>query len=435
MNIVENIFEVLNEHTDYAVARNHKGLPQNCASRDIDILISRKKYNEIKNKLLFVAQTSGYKVLLVSQSDRFDSIFFQNGGSIIQFDFFFGASAFGILMLTAEEILVEKQFDGNVYYLPLYMQFLDKFLFNRMVGQNYPEKYAHIRKQLTHTEEDRVNKVLKTVWGTEFGNLENAENATAKELRRAALKSSKYRYGINQFKQKVQYYSLTINNMLLPRGLFLSFTGPDGVGKTTILNIIEDTYKLVWSGDATQVRHFRPDAIPRLALLLHRAGVVKSIDEDYDKPHRGKNSGTLGSLIRLFYYIADYQIGYWRKIFPRKFRRQVTIYDRYYSDIVIDSERSNIKLPYKIIYCLGKLISQPEYPLLVTADEEVILSRKQELTKEEIHQIQEIISWMAKTNKKFIQIENNGTAEETAATIMEEILRKQNKKYKKYFQR
>lgn len=433
MELIKKIFDLLNKKTNYAVARNYVGLPNNFASRDIDILIERKQYNAIKREMRSVATSCGYKVLLVSESERFDSIFFQAGNNIVQFDFFFGAIAFGIIMLSAEEMLQERLFNGSVYYLPEHFQFLEKFLFNIMAGQNYPEKYAELRKKILLNSNGIICRYLKDIFGEDVTSVNYVEKQTIQILRKKAKKQSVKRYGLKQILKSLEYYKKTINNILFPRGLFISFTGPDGVGKTTVLEMIADTYRTVWSGKATQIHHFRPDELPRIAVLLHRAGAVKTVDKNYENPHRGKNSGILGSIVRLLYYMTDYQIGYWKKIFPRRFRRQVTIYDRYFSDIIIDSERSNIKLPFEMIYRFGNFIPQPEYRILITADAKTILERKDELSKEEILRIQDIMAWLKKKNKKYICIENNGTAVQAASIIMQAILDKQDKKYQKYF--
>ena len=438
MTFLEDIFNSLNRLANYAVLRNHEGLPNNYRSRDIDLLIDKKQYKKMRPVFQEISEHHRFEILVIYKAAGHHSIFFQSIDDlkdIIQFDFLFNVSVQGILLADSKLYLENRLSNGSVYYLPNSLTFLNKYLYNRLLGYDYPEKYKDLKWLVITNYAEELEKWIIYTFGNQILNFQNVEKCSCRKLRNLATKQGYRNHGLKQGLFFLHYVICTFSNLIHPQGLFLSFTGPDGVGKTTVLNIIGDAYKQVWNGDAVQVHHSRPDALPRLAVLLHHAGAVKTVDKDFDKPHRGRNSGFFGSFLRLFYYMADYQIGYWRKIFPRRFHRQVTIYDRYYSDIVIDSQRSNIKLPYKIIYILGKLIPQPEYSVFVTADEEVILSRKQELTKDEIHQIQNIISWMAKTNKKFIRVENNGPAEETADMIMEEILRKQNHKYKTYFQR
>lgn len=342
---------------------------------------------------------------------------------------------FVLSSLEKSEALAEKRYNGHVYYLPEYMQFIDKYSFAKMVGQACPAKYANIPEKLPQTEIDKINGMLEKFWGQDFNVIDKSGDISPTKLQRTAIRHSRKRYGIKHFQQRFLFVFWSIINFISPKGLFLSFTGPDGVGKTTVLNIISDTYQKVWSGNATKIYHFRPDALPRLAVLMHRAGAVQTVDEEYSKPHRGKSSGKLGSMLRLLYYMVDYQIGYWSSIHLRRFRRQVTIFDRYYTDIVADSERSNIKLPYRLIYELGRFIPQPTYPILITARKDIILSRKQELADYEIDRIQMIIDWLTHKNKRYIHIENNGTAERAAVGIMDEILARQDGKNRKYFRR
>ena len=64
------IFGFLNEATEYAVLRNFDGLPAKNTSRDIDIMIERKSYCEIKPKLLSLVERSGWKIVTYINSDR-----------------------------------------------------------------------------------------------------------------------------------------------------------------------------------------------------------------------------------------------------------------------------------------------------------------------------------------------------------------------------
>lgn len=433
MSFLVDFFELLNRKTTYAVLRNYEGLPDEYQSRDIDILIDQVNFKKIKKDIYNLAKSYDYKVLLFYKAAGHVAIFFQNKNicdNIIQFDFLFNVSVKGILIFNSSIYLNERLFNGKVYYLPPVLEFLDKYLYNKLLGQEYPIKYSSLLEKVVNEYSDELKKWLIISLGSSIHNLEEVERLSTATLVRIISKKNK---GIHFKIYSVKYAIYTLANLVNPQGLFISFTGPDGVGKTTVLNMVADTYRSVWNEEATKIHHFRPDFLPRIAILLHKTGAVKNVDENYEKPHRGKNSGIIGSIIRLLYYMCDYQLGYWKEIFPRRFRRQVTIFDRYFSDIIIDSERSNIKLPFKTIYSFGKLIPQPEYRVLIYADVDVILDRKQELSKTEINRIQSIMEWLKTKNKQYIFVENNGSAKESTTKILNEILDKQDRKYQKYF--
>ena len=433
MTFLEDVFLLLNKKTQYAVARNHVGLPNQYSSRDIDIIISLHDYKQILPDLYMVAKANGYMVLLVHQSDRFDTTIWQKGEEIIQFDFFFGSVWKGILLLTAEEVTKNRLFDGRVYYLPKYLQFIDKFLFNTLCGKAYPDKYRSIKEKAEKETPEELARLLTAVFGKNITTAGQVEELPVKKRVRMAWWHSIQRHFVLQMRQSLAFLKSQLRYVFSPRGLFISLTGPDGVGKTTVLQIVENIYGKLWRGEALREYHFRPEILPRIAVLLHRAGAIKTVDENYTEPHRGKNSGILGSLLRLFYHILDYQLGYLKVVRPRKFRREITIFDRYYYDIATDPERCNICLPYKLIFAFGRFVPCPDYPIMVTADEDVIIQRKRELTKREIKKMQQVMTWIANKNKKIILIENNTTAQEAAQTITNEILKRQNKKYARYF--
>lgn len=433
MSFLEDVFLLLNKRTHYAVARNHDGLPDRYNSRDVDIIISTREYKQILPDLYEIAKSNGYMALLVHQSDRFDTTIWQKEEEIIQFDFFFGSAGKGILFLTAEEITKKRLFDGKVYYLPEYLQFIDKFLFNTLCDKPYPDKYGFIKEKAEKETPEELANLLCAVFGRNITTAEQVESLPVKRRIRMVWIQSCRRHFLLQMRQSLAFLRSQLRYIFSPRGIFISLTGPDGVGKTTILQMVENIYGKLWRSQALKVYHFRPEVLPRIAVLLHRAGAVKTVDENYTDPHRGKSSGVLGSLLRLFYHIFDYQFGYFKVIRPRKFRREITIFDRYYYDIVTDPERCNICLPYKLIFALGYLVPCPDYPIMVTADEDTILRRKGELTKEEIRKMQQVITWIAGRDKRFILIQNNMTAQDATKAILKEILKRQNKKYVHYF--
>ena len=149
------VFGFLNEATEYAVLRNFEGLPAKNTSRDIDIMIERKSYREIKPKLLSLVERSGWKIVTYLNSDRLVTwvcgcVDPQGGVELVQFDFFFHTSVFGVRMIGAGEVLKHRKFNGVLYHADRDHEFLDKYLYDRAVGTEYPEKYRSTREAAEH---------------------------------------------------------------------------------------------------------------------------------------------------------------------------------------------------------------------------------------------------------------------------------------------
>ena len=67
---ITRIIGLLNERAEYAVLRNFEGLPDKNKSRDIDIIITQKSYNRVKEELVRLIDSTGWKIVTYLHSDR-----------------------------------------------------------------------------------------------------------------------------------------------------------------------------------------------------------------------------------------------------------------------------------------------------------------------------------------------------------------------------
>lgn len=434
-SFLEDVFELLNAKTYYAVMRNYEGLPYRNYSRDIDILIEKKDLLNVLSEMRNVASNHNYKVLLGYKSAGQWALFFQSIEKhiIIQLDFLFCVFAKGTFLLSAEGILKDRIFNGYVYHLSDLHVWLCKELYNRLLGAEVAEKYREIKEKVLKADIFEVNTVLVKVFGKRINDYSLFTEYSSRKLRKMAFTYGMYKNPIRQIGFWIIYKSYCIVNMLHPQGFSIALSGADGCGKTSILQNIENVYRQVWNGSGIEIFHFRPCIIPRIAEIMYKIRCIDHIDTQYDLPHRGKASGFLGSLFRLAYYVMDYQLGYLIKTHTRSYKRYITFYDRYYADIIIDSERCNIKLPLQLLNIFGVLVPQPRFYFLVVAETEKILNRKKELTQNEIEIIQNRIEWLSQRGRKYYKIENNSSLEQVCDNIMRIILDKQDKKYAGWF--
>ena len=101
-------------------------------------------------------------------------------------------------------------------------------------------------------------------------------------------------------------------------------------------------------------------------------------------------------------------------------------FDRYYTDIIADSRRSRIYLSENFYLYLEYFVPKLDYTILLTADSDTILRRKQELTAEGIIAINNKIDYL-KTKKDIYRIENNNLAEEAVIKILTIVINSQHK--------
>ena len=174
--------------------------------------------------------------------------------------------------------------------------------------------------------------------------------------------------------------------------------------------------------------HFRPMLFGNLGEVAHSTGLKKNVDRNYDKPHRGGKTGMFNSLFRLLYYSVDYFLGYFVRVKTVTRITRLVIFDRYYTDIICDSRRSRIYLSTKFLYWFGRLfIPSLDYNILLTANTETILSRKQELDREGIETINGKIDYLA-TKPTYYKILNERAPQDAVADILRLVFDKQHLK-------
>lgn len=425
---ISNIIGFLNKKADYAVLRNFEGLPDNNKSRDIDIIITKTSYKTIKQELVELIDKSGWRIITYLYSDRLITYVCARQDAdkteIVQWDFFINTSVFGILLMDADEFLVNKKFNGFLYYVDIECQFLDKYLYNRAVGAQYPEKYRATREKAEHSP--IVEKKIKSLYG--INTVNECDKINGKKLLLTALKTNLQQHPGKFLANLICFLWTFCGNYIRSNtGFSVGFTGPDGSGKTTVINQILARLAPVFR-TAHKYYHFRPALFGNLGEVAHSAGLKKEVDRNYSKPHRGGKTGALSSFARLFYYSLDYIVGYFVKVKSVTRITRVVIFDRYYTDIICDSRRSRIYLNYKFLYWFGKLfIPSLDYNILLTAHSETILARKRELDEEGIRRINERINYLA--NKKgYKKILNEQTPEVAVTEILNFIFNNQHKK-------
>ena len=428
-DFLKQIFEWLNQHTEYAVLRNFEGLPYHNNSRDIDIAIGEKEWNKIRTQLVDVIQQCGWKIVTYLKSDRLQTLVCgivrtDNTVDLVQLDFFYHTSVFGLVLIENKEILKYRIFNGEIYHADKSYEFLDKYMYDRAVGAAYPEKYKHTRQ--CGENEDAVKDAVNQLFGMD--NLIQCDKASKKDILKAVLEWNFKRYGLGVMMNILRFEYYHVKNYLRSRtGFSIGFTGPDGSGKTTVIDLLIENLGDVFR-KAHAYYHFRPALFGNLGEVAHAAGVKKTVDRDYSNPHRGGKTGMFSSLTRLFYYSIDYIIGYWVRVKSMTRITRLVIFDRYYTDIICDSRRSRIYLNPKFLYGFARLfIPSLDYNILLTASSESILSRKRELDKEGIDNINAKIDYLS-NKKRYYKVLNEGTPQEAVCTILQIVFEKQHQK-------
>ncbi|MFY8034063.1 MAG: hypothetical protein ACOVMN_06055, partial [Flexibacteraceae bacterium] len=185
-----------------------------------------------------------------------------------------------------------------------------------------------------------------------------------------------------------------------------------------ILELIEKQLEN-WRYPVVRLRH-RPSLVPILSSFKYgKEGAEQRAASSL--PRQGKNNNQLLSIVRFSYYLLDYMIGQWYIKLRYVSQGKLVIYDRYYFDFMADPRRSNLNLPQWLTKLCWKFIQTPDLNILLLADPEIIIKRKQELSLETIGLLNKkygnTFACLANKNPNaYLQI-NNTNISHTLATI------------------
>lgn len=415
--IQTELFKFLNDEVKYAVLRNFEGLPYKNESRDIDIIIEESDYYAIQDNLVKLIEKSRFKIVIFYRSERL--ITYVCGSiddlSLVQLDFFLSCSVKGLLLVTAKAMLESRVYENDIWHVSKEFEFLDKYSYLKAIGHKYPDKYQRVYEEACKS--DKINDTIMDVFGID--SLESLIKMPYHDFKKAIIKRNIKNSIFKALGQYFRFIKWHLNNRLFSHGFAIGFTGPDGSGKTTVITGLIKVLNQIQRN--VPLFHFRPTVLGNMGDVAHGVGLKKEVDHQWDKPHRGGKTGKLSSFIRLCYYTIDYIIGYWAKVRMFLSNRMIVVFDRYYTDIVVDSRRSKINLSMTFIYYFGKLfIPSLKYNILLTASSDSILARKRELDKVDIDEINSKLEFL-KTKDNYYLVLNETTPQDAIKNVLLQI--------------
>ncbi len=163
-----------------------------------------------------------------------------------------------------------------------------------------------------------------------------------------------------------------VSRVYNPTGLVVAVLGPDGSGKSALLDGLET--RLLPAFRHVRRMHFRPQLGPSST-----GGSAQAVPD----PHNQIPRGWWASLLKLGYYAAAYWGGMVRLFFACKVRSTLVLFDRYAQDVKVDPRRYRYGGPPWASRWLGQCVPQPDLVLVLSGEPGVIWHRKQETSKEE----------------------------------------------------
>lgn len=168
-----------------------------------------------------------------------------------------------------------------------------------------------------------------------------------------------------------------------PTGFVVVIVGPDGTGKSTLARALPAVVSKLFR--RTSNMHFRPGVLPRPGAI---AGTPV---RDSARPQSLPPHSRPLSLALLGYHWLDFVIGSWWRLRPIRIRSGLVVLERGWWDILVDPRRYRLDVSERLIRALGALVPRPDLLLVLSADPEVVVRRKSELSRDEV--ARQLASW------------------------------------------
>lgn len=412
--VIMDVFDLL-QNQEYAALKFNNESPEKLSiNSDIDLIINKKTNHLIVSFLKNHALVS--KIITNKKSFMNTIQVFLNDGTLLSLDLIWQ------LKIKNLEILDAKQIISDNFLNEYGVRNASSIDTARFIAMFYSLNNAEIPAKYLDNELaiQNSNQPLDLILKDHFGKIKKN-----KESILIFIKSNKSNKSISSLKNTINYCVDTMKNSLINRGFIVTFSGVDGAGKSTVIDNMAFRIEKQLRKQVVVLRH-RPSFLPILS-VWSKGKEQAHLDVIEGLPRQGKNKSSLSSFIRFSYYYFDYLFGQFVVYFKYILRGKVVIYDRYYFDFINDSKRSNIVLPKKLTSFFYKFLLKPEFNFFLFADADIILKRKEELSRATIEKLTADYHYLFKTlqsksNTVVYQSINNIDLEATLNQVIKTIV-------------
>jgi thymidylate kinase len=417
------LIKKLSEECDrYCILTGYEELPDRFDS-DIDFMVSPRDLERIPAMIDEIAEaTSTYLFQAISHEVSARAFRLaaktDEGIAFIQPDSCSDYRHFGKLWLRADEMLAARRQHPRGFWIPGAAYEFVYYLIKRLNKRDFTYAHGSRLSGLYGEDATKCDELLRRFWRVESANALMGMAASGnwqplmqdvERYRRELMEYSAERFPAN-LARLGKRASHTMERLLQPTGGSIAFIGPDGCGKSSVIEGVTAEFAPAFQ---KIVRfHLRPKSLP----------ARRDSDVPVTDPHGKPVGGRLFSIAKLLYLFADYWLGYVTEVRTATARTRLVIFDRYFDDIVVDPKRILYGGPKWLPKFLARLAPRPEVVFLLNASPEILWSRKQEVRYEEVVRQQAEYLRDAREMGDVIVIDAAGTRKEVVLEVREAIL-------------
>jgi len=191
------------------------------------------------------------------------------------------------------------------------------------------------------------------------------------------------------------------------QGEIVVFLGPDGAGKTTVLNLIKE--RLAEKSADFRSYYFAPGFFPR-----YRPKVEVTVTTN---PHDGRQYSTPVVAAKIALMLIEFRLG----ILMVRQQKGFLLFDRFVHDLLVDPRRYRMSKTRWWMRLMLKLAPKPDLIIVILAPAEIIQSRKQEVPIHETERQIQSYRALAKSFPNSLLIDNTCSPDIAAVKILDRL--------------
>ncbi len=411
-------------HIDFALTNGYKDVASEKDSEaDIDMIFKKQDFKNIEVILQNFCAHYDLKLVQVLHHDLWAKnifLFNEETTTFLNLDIYAELSRGGIEFFIEEDIFKSLDAYENIPIVSTEKEFISYLSKKLDKGDLSEESFSHLKylydkdslcsKEIFNFFPHHQALLDKAFVNDDFETVANHRKDLNKALNR--LKSFRiHSFIFNQLR--------ILKRIIYPTGMSVSFLGPDGSGKSTIIESVLNTRLPFRRKDYF---HLKPIHIKHSKITVH------------SDPHQYPMYSKVKSYIKIMFLIFQYNKGWINNIVPLIVRSSLVIFDRYFDDLLADHKRYRYGGSLRFIAFAKLVIPKPELFFILTAEPEIIYDRKKEVKITELElQIGEYEALV--DNKIFHKIDVNRTPAEITGEVITIMMNKLSERYSKYINR
>jgi thymidylate kinase len=315
-------------------------------------------------------------------------------------------------LFVQDVVLLENRGKYRGFYVPCPSSEFAYTLAKILDKQKNLHDYLPRLQELWRLEPGRSQQLFESLAGKDQGSLREWFDRPAEAWDRLGpLMHRRCRFSI---RLRLREWQRIAKRALRPTGMRLSFLGPDGVGKSTVISGVQQLVASCFRGQ--KLFHFCP-------MLFRTAPAPAPAPAPVTNPHELPPRSVVMSWIKVFYHFCDHWLGYLFQQLAPIIQSACVIFDRDFDDLLIDPRRYRLQHSEPLIRSLRCLLPRSDLTFVLDAPSQTMRERKAEISVDELERQRAALRRLAATSRRFVTISNGDSAASAAQAASREIIR------------